>query len=82
LKPLRAAKRITSITPDHLGDSSLIRTNDQGKNFRLVTAPINNRPRKLERIIPHRKDVMLEDVVAGIASPALERINGVPDAHL
>ena len=29
---------------DHLEDRFYIRTNDQGKNFRLVTAPVNTRP--------------------------------------
>ncbi len=40
-----------------------IRTNDKGRNFRLVTCPVGQEQREnwTERI-PHRDDVMLEDV--------------------
>lgn len=65
---------------DHLGDQFYVRTNDQGKNFRLVTAPVSNpAPENWKEIIPHRKDVMLEDVdcFAGHFI-AIERKNGVP----
>jgi oligopeptidase B len=65
---------------DHLGDKFYIRTNDQGKNFRLVTAPIS-KPlvENWKEIIPHRKEVMLEDVdcFAGYFV-AVERENGLP----
>ena len=33
---------------DHVGDFFYIRTNDRGKNFRLVTAPVSSPPGKLE----------------------------------
>jgi oligopeptidase B len=65
---------------DHLGDNFYIRTNDQGKNFRLVTAPVGDpSPNNWKEIIPHRKDVMLEDVdcYAGHYI-AVERENGLP----
>ena len=65
---------------DHLGDQFYVRTNDQGKNFRLVTAPVSNPAKEnWKEIIPHRKDVMLEDVdcFAGHFI-AIERKNGVP----
>jgi oligopeptidase B len=65
---------------DHLGESFYIRTNDQGKNFRLVTAPVSDPSlAKWKEIIPHRKEVMLEDVdcYAGHYI-AVERENGVP----
>lgn len=65
---------------DHLGESFYIRTNDQGKNFRLVTAPIGDpSPKNWKEIIPHRKEVMLEDVdcYAGHYI-AVERENGLP----
>src|SRR5687768_11319263 len=39
-----------------------IRTNGGGRrNFRLVTAPVTD-PRRWTEVIPHREDVMLEDV--------------------
>jgi oligopeptidase B len=48
---------------DHHGDRFYIRTNDRGRNFRLVTAPVGE-PRKesWEEVVPHRDDVMLEGV--------------------
>ena len=65
---------------DHLGDSFYIRTNDQGKNFRLVTAPVSD-PAKAnwKEVIPHRKEVMLEDVDCFATHYiAVERANGIP----
>ncbi|HZF39945.1 MAG TPA: S9 family peptidase, partial [Blastocatellia bacterium] len=69
---------------DHLGENFYIRTNDQGKNFRLVTAPVGDpSPKNWKEIIPHRKDVMLEDVdcYAGHYI-AVERENGLPKFHV
>ncbi len=69
---------------DHLGENFYIRTNDQGKNFRLVIAPISDPSQKnWKEIIPHRKDVMLEDVdcYAGHYI-AVERENGLPKFHV
>jgi oligopeptidase B len=46
---------------DHRADLFYIRTNDQGRNFRLVTAPISAPDReKWKELIPHRDDVMLD----------------------
>jgi oligopeptidase B len=48
---------------DHRGDLFYIRTNDKGRNFRLVTAPASDpRPENWKEIVPHRPDVMLEGV--------------------
>jgi oligopeptidase B len=49
---------------DHGGDLFYIRTNGGGRrNFRLVAAPVDDpRPGKWLELIPHRNDVMLEDV--------------------
>ena len=65
---------------DHLGDNFYIRTNDQGKNFRLVTAPVSDPSQKnWKEIIPHRKEVMLEDVDCYAGHyVAIERENGLP----
>lgn len=47
---------------DHIADRFYIRTNDKGKNFRLVTAPVSDpAPANWTEIVPHRKDVMIED---------------------
>jgi oligopeptidase B len=63
---------------DHSGANFYIRTNDQGKNFRLVTAPVND-PKNWIEVIPHRKEVMLEDIDC-FANHfiALTRENGIP----
>jgi len=65
---------------DHRNGLLFIRTNDAGRNFRLVTAPVATPGREhwTERI-PHRGDVMLEDVdlFAGFFV-ACEREDGLP----
>ena len=48
---------------DHREGFFYIRTNSNGRNFRLVTAPVTNPGRDAwKEIVPHRKGVMLEDV--------------------
>jgi len=48
---------------DHRGDLFYIRTNDTGKNFRLVTAPVADaRVENWVEKVPARKDVMLEGI--------------------
>ena len=48
---------------DHRSGLWFIRTNDRGRNFRLVTAPVSAPGREnWTELIPHRDDVMLEDV--------------------
>ncbi len=49
---------------DHGGELFYIRTNADGRrNFRLVTAPVDDPgPSRWRELIPHRADVMLEDV--------------------
>jgi oligopeptidase B len=65
---------------DHRNGLWFIRTNDRGRNFRLVTAPVATPAREnwTERI-PHRDSVMLEDVdlFAGFFV-ACEREDGLP----
>jgi oligopeptidase B len=47
---------------DHLGDRFLIRTNDQAKNFRLMTTPADRTGKEnWQELIPHRPDVLLSD---------------------
>jgi oligopeptidase B len=48
---------------DHHGDHFYLRINDTGRNFRLVSASIADlKPAHWQEIVPHRTDVMLEDV--------------------
>jgi oligopeptidase B len=48
---------------DHHGDRLYLRINDTGRNFRLVSAPLADlRPEHWQEVVPHRADVMLEDV--------------------
>ena len=48
---------------DHHGDLFYLRTNDQGKNFRLVTVPVADPDKKnWKELLPLRSDVMIEDV--------------------
>jgi oligopeptidase B len=65
---------------DHRGDVFYIRTNDQGRNFRLVTAPVADpRPEKWREVVPHRADVMLEGIELFANHLVLgERTGGLP----
>jgi oligopeptidase B len=65
---------------DHRNGLWYIRTNDQGRNFRLVTAPVSAPAREnwTERIA-HRADVMLEDIdLFASFYIACEREDGLP----
>ncbi len=83
------AGEFTVITPradeheysiDHRNGLWFIRTNDKGRNFRLVTAPVATPGREhWTELIPHRDSVMLEevDLFAGFFV-ACEREDGLP----
>jgi oligopeptidase B len=48
---------------DHRGELFYMRTNDRGRNFRLVTAPIGSPGRESwTELLPHRPEVMLEGI--------------------
>ncbi len=48
---------------EHRGDEFFIRTNDRGRNFRLVRAPVADpAPRHWKQVLAHRPMVMLEEV--------------------
>ena len=69
---------------DHRNSLWFIRTNDRGRNFRLVTAPVDSPSREnWVECIAHRDDVMLEDVdlFAGFFV-ACEREDGLPRLRL
>ena len=69
---------------DHHGDELLIRTNDKGRNFRLVSAPLDHPGRKnWKELIPHRADVMLSGIdVFEEFMVAVERENGLPELRI
>jgi oligopeptidase B len=47
---------------DHFQDRFFIRTNDQAKNFRLMSTPVGNTGKEnWQEVIPHRSDVFLEN---------------------
>ena len=65
---------------DHRNGLWFIRTNDRGRNFRLVTAPVATPGREhWTELIPHRDGVMIEeiDLFAGFFI-ACEREDGLP----
>ena len=69
---------------DHRNGLWFIRTNDRGRNFRLVTAPVATPGREhWTELTPHRDAVMLEDVdlFAGFFI-ACEREDGLPRLRL
>ena len=65
---------------DHRNGLWFIRTNDRGRNFRLVTAPMETPgPKFWTELIPHRDAVMLEDVdLFADFFVACEREDGLP----
>lgn len=80
LKLLLSRKEGHEYYVDHIGDRFYIRTNDKGKNFRLVTAAVSDpRQENWKELIPHRKEVMLEDVDCFAGHYLVhERENGIP----
>lgn len=66
---------------DNIGDQFYIRTNDKGRNFRLVTAPVNAPSKENWReILPVREAVMLNGFEAFQDFYVLvERENGLPE---
>ena len=69
---------------DHRNGQWYIRTNDRGRNFRLVTAPVDAPAREnwVEQI-PHRDTVMLEDIdLFSSFFVACEREDGLPRLRL
>ena len=79
-----SAKRSTNTLLDHRNGQWFIRTNDRGRNFRLVTAPVDapSHANWVERI-PHRDTVMLEDIdLFANFFVACEREDGLPRLRL
>ncbi len=69
---------------DHRNGLWFIRTNDQGRNFRLVTAPVATPGREhWTPLLDHRREVMLEDIdLFEKFFVACEREDGLPRLRL
>jgi oligopeptidase B len=70
---------------DHRGDRFYIRSNAGGqRNFRLVTAPVDDpRPERWSELIPHRDEVMLDDVEVFAEHMVVhERVDGLVRLHV
>ena len=67
-------------TIDHRNGLWFIRTNDRGRNFRLVTAPVSTPGREhWTELIPHRDGVMIEEIALfADFFIACEREDGLP----
>ncbi|MGO9611401.1 MAG: S9 family peptidase [Verrucomicrobiia bacterium] len=84
LKILSPREQDHEYSADDGGDLFYIRTNDKGRNFRLVTAPIADpRHENWKEIVPVRYDVSLDDF--GVFShhvALIERANGLPQIRV
>jgi oligopeptidase B len=70
--------------PTHHGDYFYIRTNDKGRTFRLVSAPVSS-PQKenWKEVLPYRKNVMLESINFFKEHMVVnERENGLPKMRI
>jgi len=65
---------------EHQGDRWIVRINDTGRNFRVVSAPLRaSSPDQWVELIPHRPDVMIEAVDAFAGHLVVtERVEGLP----
>ena len=62
-KIIEPRKHDVEYYPDHNGDFFYIRTNDTGRNFRLVKAPVSDpRAANWKEVVAQRDDVMLTDI--------------------
>jgi oligopeptidase B len=66
---------------DHHGDQFLVRTNDKGRTYRLVSAPVSSPGKEnWKEIVPVRPDVMLNELeVFEDFYVMVERENGLPE---
>jgi oligopeptidase B len=83
-KILEPRKQGVEYYPDHNGDSFYIRTNDTGRNFRLVNAPVTDPGSKnWHEVLPHNPNIMLDDVDFFKNFAVLyQRENGLPQIRV
>ena len=69
---------------DHHGKQFYIVTNDKGRNYRLVVAPVGKAdPKNWKELIPHRKDVKLDGVdMFKDFFVAIEKTGGLPQLRV
>jgi oligopeptidase B len=69
---------------EHRGNEFLIRTNDAGRNFRIVRAPVKSPgPDSWQEVVDHRDDVMIEGIdVFEDFFVLMERENGLPHVRV
>jgi oligopeptidase B len=79
-KTIAAREHEREYDVEHHADRFFIRTNDQGRNFRLVWAPVEDPGHEnWKEVVPHRSDVMLEGLEAFRDHYVLlEREQGLP----
>ena len=83
-KLIEPRKQGVEYYPDHNAGRFYIRTNDTGRNFRLVSAPVEDPGSKNWReVLAHNPDVMLDDVdFFRNFSVLYERANGLPQIRV
>jgi len=83
-KIIEPRKQGVEYYPDHNGDSFYIRTNDTGRNFRLVNAPVTDPGSKnWHEVLPHNPSIMLDDVDFFKNFAVLyQRENGLPQIRV
>src|SRR5581483_1342158 len=63
--------------PDHHGGRFFIRTNDKGRNFRLVETPVSDPGEaRWREVVAHRDDVMLEEIDCFAGHIVLSELEG------
>jgi oligopeptidase B len=69
---------------DHHGDHFWIRTNDAGRHFRIVKAPVSSPGREhWQEVVPHRPEVMLEGIdLFRHHAVVFEREDGLPHVRV
>ncbi len=83
-KLMEPRKQDVEYYADHNGDSFYIRTNDTGRNFRLVKAPVEDpKAANWKEVVPQRADVMLDGMDFFKNYYVLsERQNGLPQLNV
>lgn len=62
-KPVIPRRKHLEYSAEHYGDRWIIRTNENAKNFKLISVPIDpGNAKKSYEIVPHNPDVFIEDI--------------------
>ena len=84
LKIIAPREKDHEYSVDHGGDLFYIRTNDRGRNFRVVTVPVTDpRRENWQELIAHSDQVMIDDLLVFKNFYALvEREDGLPQIRV